>query len=405
MIAKYSARLPLPQDASVGPRPREELVVLLTGSTGALGADFLAALIGNNRVAHVYSLNRSPNVVDRQRVALERRELDPGIVLSKKLTSLEGDVSKADLGLSSETFDELKRTVTHIVHNAWRVNFNAPLSSFGGYIEGTCNLLRLAATSSHAAQFLYTSSLGIAQGWRVEDGIVPENAHWRPEAALTFGYTRSKYVVEHLLSKAAKSGLPATTLRLGQVCGSSATGAWPTTEWVPILVKSSIALGCLPLHDTILYWLPSDTLAAALLDYITTQEPLPELLTIIHPRPIAWKDIIGSISDALGQLPIVSFPEWFAKLEAISKNASAEDLERIPALKLMPFFRSTAHENATGRSRMVPKFESKNAQKFSETLRNEPPVSHEHAHAWVNYWKRCGFIPSQSAELHINSKL
>lgn len=35
-------------------------------------------------------------------------------------------------------------------------------------------------------------------------------------------------------------------VRMGQACGSKATGAWGMTEWVPIMVKSSVTLGCLP---------------------------------------------------------------------------------------------------------------------------------------------------------------
>jgi thioester reductase-like protein len=35
-------------------------------------------------------------------------------------------------------------------------------------------------------------------------------------------------------------------LRVGQVSGSASSGAWNTTDWVPILVKSSLSLGILP---------------------------------------------------------------------------------------------------------------------------------------------------------------
>lgn len=44
----------------------------------------------------------------------------------------------------------------------------------------------------------------------------------------------------------ALSGLDSSSLRIGQVSGSSSNGAWPITDWVPIIVKSSIRLGCLP---------------------------------------------------------------------------------------------------------------------------------------------------------------
>jgi thioester reductase-like protein len=49
-----------------------------------------------------------------------------------------------------------------------------------------------------------------------------------------------------LLVKAAKAGLQTTSFRIGQISGGHANGAWATTDWVPIMVKSSIALGCLP---------------------------------------------------------------------------------------------------------------------------------------------------------------
>ena len=51
------------------------------------------------------------------------------------------------------------------------------------------------------------------------------------------------------MGEATKNGLECTSLRIGQVCGSKSTGAWGTTEWVPILVKSSTALGMLPNLD------------------------------------------------------------------------------------------------------------------------------------------------------------
>lgn len=36
-------------------------------------------------------------------------------------------------------------------------------------------------------------------------------------------------------------------VRMGQACGPKTTGAWGTTEWFPMLVKSSLALGCFPI--------------------------------------------------------------------------------------------------------------------------------------------------------------
>ena len=49
-----------------------------------------------------------------------------------------------------------------------------------------------------------------------------------------------------MLGEASAHGVHATVVRIGQACGPKATGAWSISEWVPILVKSSITLGYFP---------------------------------------------------------------------------------------------------------------------------------------------------------------
>ena len=122
MIERCSSFIP-----PVNPSPRRLLtgvdrVVLLTGSTGALGADFLSALVRDDRIKHIFTLNRAPAVVDRQRAALKLRELDPAVVLSSKVTSLEGDVSLPDLGLEDAVLEKVRKATrgsqlfTHLQH-------------------------------------------------------------------------------------------------------------------------------------------------------------------------------------------------------------------------------------------------------------------------------------------------
>lgn len=80
------------------------------------------------------------------------------------------------------------------------VRFSAPIQDFEGYIEGTCELLKIAASSSNGAQFIYTSSTGVAQLWNTDKFgfAIPEDAHQYPEASCVIGYTESKYVMEHV---------------------------------------------------------------------------------------------------------------------------------------------------------------------------------------------------------------
>ena len=93
-------------------------VVLITGTTGAIGSNTLAELYESSSVARIIALARKAivPVSFRQKKALEERGLDPRIVNSSKVTLLEGDTALPGLGLGGDVLSELKSTVTHILH-------------------------------------------------------------------------------------------------------------------------------------------------------------------------------------------------------------------------------------------------------------------------------------------------
>jgi thioester reductase-like protein len=138
--------------------------------------------------------------------------------------------------------------VTTVIHNAWRLDFNLGLASFEPNVRATRRLLDLALTSAHAptARVIFTSSIGVTRSWPRERGPYPEEPQADARWCLGGGYGEAKWVAERLLVAAGARGLHATSLRIGQIAGSVATGAWATTDWVPILLKSGVAVGCLP---------------------------------------------------------------------------------------------------------------------------------------------------------------
>lgn len=87
--------------------------------------------------------------------------------------------------------------MTHVVHIAWRVDFNLALTSFETQVASAIRLLTMAP----AAHYLFTSSISVAGGWtadeRHRDALVPEAPmHDSILAAATSGYGMSKYVME-----------------------------------------------------------------------------------------------------------------------------------------------------------------------------------------------------------------
>ena len=203
MIAKYAVGLGDKVSDGVPGRFPHRHVVLLTGSTGGLGSYLLASLLSYDDVAVVYAFNRPSKTTPiqrRQRAAFEDRGLDTTLLDSEKLIYVEGDAAQPNLSLDDRTYAEIRDSVTVIVHNAWRLDFNLALSSFEANVRGTRHLVDLARASKWAAKprFSFTSSVGSAQGWDRSKGAFPEELQLDAGVAVGPGYGASKYVCERV---------------------------------------------------------------------------------------------------------------------------------------------------------------------------------------------------------------
>ncbi|KAH9944763.1 hypothetical protein B0H21DRAFT_862505 [Amylocystis lapponica] len=387
LITRYTALLPSITPNTV-PAHTGRAVVLLTGTTGALGSHILAELLTNPQVSRIYALNRGVSLAERQRARFEAVKLPTALLADNKLVLLSGDLTRDDLGLEPAVLEEIRTSVTHVVHNAWRVDFNLALASFEPYIAGAIRLLRLAPHR----HFLFTSSIAAAQGWR-SASRVPEAPLADAAPAAGSGYGASKHVVEHVLANARKAGLRTTTARIGQICGPATSGAWSTAEWVPGLVKSSGALGCLPLSPGMVAWVPMDAVAAALVDVVLGADP-PLLVNVVHPRPVPWQEAFGWVNGALGlALPFVPFHSWVKKLEDKAEGIGAVELEAVPAIKILEFYQGIAKAGQGDNGGGDTLFETVQAERASQTLATLPPLGKEHVAAWIAYWRSQQFIP------------
>lgn len=88
--------------------------------------------------------------------------------------------------------------MTHIIHNAWRVDFNLSLASFESYVANTRSLIDFSASCEHPVRLLLTSSAAAVYKWDVENGAVPEEVIDNASIAAVSGYGSSKYVAEQV---------------------------------------------------------------------------------------------------------------------------------------------------------------------------------------------------------------
>ncbi|KAK0458897.1 uncharacterized protein EV420DRAFT_1269857 [Desarmillaria tabescens] len=343
MVDKYTDELLERRHPTLTTSGPQSIVVLLTGSTGSLGSYLLAELIKDSSISRIYAINRLCGGVDtlwqKQRQAFMERGIDTALLKSSKIFLLEGDLSSTCLGLPELSYRELLRSVTHIIHNAWRVDFKVSLRSFESNIKGLRGLVDLALSSSTCdpPEVIFISSIGVLQNSESDGPILERCVDGK--IAVGNGYSESKWVSERILEIAGnKAGLISTIVRLGQLSGGT-NGCWNKNEWLPLIIRSATAMKCLPNDDRSVSWVPLDMAAQVIRDICRSnphkRTSLTRVLHLAHPKPTSWVSIALALSDALS-VPLVSYGVWVSKLESCTAA---------PAYKLLEFFRAlgTSH--------------------------------------------------------------
>jgi len=404
MVQKFTEELPA--HASRTHPDASGSVVLVTGTTGALGCHMLAQLVADPATSRIFALNRARRrsqmtLVERQKLALLDRGLDPDVILSSdKVCLLEVDLTLNEFGLAPNIYDELKNSVTHIIHNAWPVDFNLALPSFEPNIKGLRGLIDLALSSplSQPPKFVYMSSVGIFQNLTPTTSLAE-----RPVAAEVTtgtGYTESKWVAEQILIQCAnQTPLKPFIVRVGQLCGGP-NGSWNTKEWLPSIIHSSCVLGLLPTDKKCVSWIPLHLAAAAILDFRHADLGSWEITHLIHPKPTPWSSLADVVASEL-HLHLIPFEDWVEKLETIQKvksdgneQSAIEMLREVPALRLLSIYKAMASVSSkAGEAFGASTLERVNSLKLSATLRNcQESLSDADVGSWLKYWRQSRFL-------------
>jgi len=247
----------------------KDCVVLLTGSTGSLGCHLVAHLASLPMVKEVVCLirpatGRDQDPSDRQDEALRGKLLFLSPEVRDKVTTIQATLSLPQLGLTSKTYDFLLGRVTHVLHNAWPMNFNWRLSSFQSQFQAVQNLLRLAIDgrgsdeSTHRVRtcnrvrFVFVSSIAVVgehSSARKISSLIPEKTISDVRHSNRIGYAEAKLVCERIVERAQDdfaTDLEAASVRIGQMSGSKKSGFWNQDEHIAALLKSSVAVDALP---------------------------------------------------------------------------------------------------------------------------------------------------------------
>ncbi|KAI1123749.1 hypothetical protein F5Y10DRAFT_45890 [Nemania abortiva] len=382
----HSANMPISARAAAPKSSSVPSVVLMTGSTGSMGSYILDALQSDDGVSHIYCLCRGPDSLRRQESLQAAKGLAP---LSGKVHCLDADLSKSYFGLPVDTYKELLSQTTHVIHNAWQVDFNRSIHSFATHVGFVRRLVDFASHARFGAALFFVSSISAVSGVR---GRVAEQvfADWAtPNAS---GYGQSKFLAERLLDVAAReAGIATAICRVGQVAGpTAAAGEWPRKEWLPSLIASSKYLGKVPgslgPQLDIIDWVPVDVLGKTIAE-LAIHAPRPHdpsagatVYHTVNPHHAAWAELVPTVTRHLSRektVEVVPLETWLEALRA--SESKVEDIAANPAIKLLDFYESLTEAGGT-------MLNTERTLGASPTLSAVGPVQEQWMDNWMRQW-------------------
>lgn len=413
VLNEYRDRIDTMKTSVKAARDTQQRIVILTGSTGALGSHLLYTLL-RGPATHIYCLNRAADSPALQTNRNESYGLDTQLD-PDRVTFLTADLSHEYFGLTQKNYNKLKAIATHIIHNAWPVNFNLSLDSFRPQLEGALSLIRFATEAANSPRFLFISSISSAMSYKSPDEDIPERVISALEAPGPNGYAESKYLTERILDYAShKLSVETQIARVGQIAGPAHhAGQWNRAEWFPSLIISSLHLGVLP--DNVgpamghIDWVPIDDLAEVIVDLALDECPVPQQASLgaaagkqarvfhpLHPHPTSWEAIRPIVAAELsrlgkaknvGPMEIVPLATWLQKVRKDIESLSGSDqegefenrLKLNPAIKLLGFY-----EDVLGSTQAKKRWETHGTVQQSTKLRELQGIKAE----WVEKWVR-----------------
>lgn len=391
IISEYSADLPPPNMDQLLPMD-EAQTVIVTGTTGSLGAYMLDRLIENPRVAKVIAFNRGQDGGrSRQPAYSAARGLNTDF---SKVEFLGVDLSKPYFNLDQAKYHDILATADRIIHNAWPVNFNISVNSFKPYILGVRQLVEFSNKAAKKVPIIFISSIGTAQGWTKPEPI-PE--HRLDDLTLPkMGYGQSKFAASSILDAAVEqSGVPAAIIRVGQIAGArTKEGTWNPQEFIPSLIASSVHMGMLPASlgpQDVVDWTPVEDIAGLVLDVagINQKIPLSNISGYFHgvnPSATSWAEIAKILKAYYGERikALVPFDEWIHALEASAIDATAEDVEKNPGIKLIDTYKGMEEQGRAGLGHIY--FDVNRTVAHSQTMRKLGPINEALIKNWCDQW-------------------
>jgi thioester reductase-like protein len=221
-----------------------------------------------------------------------------------------GDLSQPLLGISREGFEMLAANMDAIYHSAATLNYVYPYSALKtANVLGTQEVIRLASMIK-TKPLHYVSSVAVFESPFYAGKVVKEDDEFNESKGIFLGYSQTKWVAEKLVKIARDRGLPVTIHRPPLIAGHSQTGVGNTSDFINLMAKGCIQMGCFPDVDYMMDMSPVDYVSKAIVYLSLQKESRGKAFNLQHPEPAPLKDLVNWISQFGIPIKFVPYQEW-----------------------------------------------------------------------------------------------
>ena len=291
--------------------------MLLTGSTGFVGAYLLRALL-RETPAVVYCLVRPDGTEGSARV--RQNLLHYGIweeCYAKRIRCVYGDLTQPLLGMASRDFRATADSVGAIYHAAAAVDWVRPYEELRDVnVVGTRELLRLACAGAPKS-FHFLSSLAVCYSTGATGDALESDDPLLNLRGLSLGYAQSKCVSESLVRQAAERGSRATIARPTLVSGDSTSGISNADDLLSRFFRGCIEMGAAPDLDWAMDCVPVDYVADAMVQLALNGVPASGdhlVYHLVNPGLRYWRECVLWMCLRGYSLDLIPYRDWTLRL-------------------------------------------------------------------------------------------
>ena len=378
------------------------LNILLTGSTGFLGAFILREAVMRNPPNHVYAHVRASSHKEGMK-RIKTTCTAYGLwqdwwATEGVLEVVLGDLEKPRLGMDQSDFNKVAKDANLIVHNGAQVHWLRSYESLkAANVQSTLECIKLCTTgrSKRLAFVSSTSALDTddyVQQSEAGQPILESDDLEGSRQGLGTGYGQTKWVSEKLVTKACNRGLNGVVIRPGYVMGDEQTGVSNTDDFLVRMLKGCVQVGSRPDVSNTINMVPVTHVAQKVLA-VALQSEKPVSHVEAHPR-LSFNEFLETLEEFGYDAHIESYQIWKQKVEQYVESADTNREE----LALLGLYHMVTGDLPAATK--APNLDNRNAalalsRDAAKSGRTPSPagVTKEAVGAYLGYLVARGFMP------------